>query len=166
MSALIRERGLLSLSQTAYAGNVFYILTLTLSKSSMIFLLKLLTPVKLQLNIINALGVATALWGISALFVAIFECHVPKVWASFNNRCINFVSFLLHLVRDGSSDARPARILDLFRDTQHRARSNACRSACVDCVEVAHAITSQVSNRILLRSAHTVSSRIPFLESD
>ena len=77
--------------QAAYAGDLLYILSLTFSKISVLLLLRLITPVRLQIQFISALGATLLLWGLTALLAAAFQCQVPRVWGILSNGCFQMV---------------------------------------------------------------------------
>ena len=78
--------------QAAYAGDLLYILSLTFSKISLLILLQLITPVKVQVHFILASEAAFLVWGLSALVAVAFQCQVPRVWATMSNQCFHTVS--------------------------------------------------------------------------
>ena len=87
-----RQSAQLMTVQAAYAGDLLYILSLTFSKISLLILLRLITPVRLQGQFISALGAALLLWGLTALLAAAFQCQVPRVWEILGNQCFHVVS--------------------------------------------------------------------------
>lgn len=90
--SVVVVRSLCMRVQAAYAGDLLYILSLTFSKISLLMLLRLLTPVRKQINAISSLGTAIFLWSLASLLSAAFQCHTPRVWAFIGNQCFQKVS--------------------------------------------------------------------------
>ena len=61
------------------------------SKFSALILLRLLTPVKLQIQLVSGLGATIILWGLTGLLAAAFQCRVPRVWETMSNQCFHTV---------------------------------------------------------------------------
>jgi len=77
--------------KSEYSVDIFYILSLTLSKVSVLLLLQLITPVRTHIRVIYTLGCLILVWGITSFFVAVFQCKAPDVWQILGQNCINEV---------------------------------------------------------------------------
>ena len=135
------------------------------SKLSLIMLLRMITPVKRQLQLISGLGVTIALWGFSALVAAIFQCKVPRGWATLSIRCFHTVRTAFTIPCRSPSNPRQGRILDLLWSTQHPTRGILHRFTYNDCLESANTIDSQGPRNFVFYCAHSVSSNVMGFES-
>jgi len=94
--ASLTAKQLEAYQKSGYSGDIFYILTMTFSKISIILLLSLITPIKVHKKFIYAVGGVIVVWGFTATFVALFQCHVPDVWKTLGDQCINQTGFWLY----------------------------------------------------------------------
>ena len=63
-----------------YAGQLLYVLVLVLSKLSILFFLRTITPVSLHKLCIFYLSIFILAWGVSGLLATAFQCEAPEVW--------------------------------------------------------------------------------------
>lgn len=77
--------------QSVYATDFLYITTLFFSKSSVLVLLRALTPVRNHQILTYAVAGVLGLWAISGLFTVGFQCSTPQKWAIVTGECINQV---------------------------------------------------------------------------
>jgi len=82
-----------SFQKALYAADLLFIVTLTTTKVAVTLLLKALTPIKLHQKYAMAVGIISALWGITSFLVTAFECQAPSVWKVVGNNCISLNAF-------------------------------------------------------------------------
>ena len=78
--------------QAGYSSDLLYILTLTMSKISILILLRHITPVTLHRRLAVAVGVFVGTWGVASFFASAFRCSLPAAWAILGRRCFNQVT--------------------------------------------------------------------------
>lgn len=77
-----------------YAGNLLYVLVLTLSKLSVLYFYQKLTPMPAHRRIIKFGVPLLGLWGATSFFVFAFQCPAPKVWSlAESSQCMNRLRF-------------------------------------------------------------------------
>lgn len=109
-------------SQTAYAGDLLYILSLTFSKSAVLLLIHRITPVNVHQLLISGTAVITLLWSSTGLLAAAFQCQVPRTWEILQGKCVDQVSFPFDIIcrlTHRSDMFCTAGILDIFRNPQY-----------------------------------------------
>ncbi|KAI3390863.1 hypothetical protein diail_8473 [Diaporthe ilicicola] len=91
----LTESQLIIYEKSVYAADFLYIATLFFSKSSVLVLLRALTPVRNHQLLTYALASVLGLWAMSSLFAVGFQCSAPQKWAIVDGDCINQTSFWL-----------------------------------------------------------------------
>ncbi|KAL2273679.1 hypothetical protein FJTKL_04137 [Diaporthe vaccinii] len=89
----LSESDLIAFEKGVYATGFLYITTLFFSKSSVLVLLRALTPVRNHQLLTYAVAGVLGLWAISGLFTVGFQCSTPQKWAVVTGHCINRASF-------------------------------------------------------------------------
>lgn len=77
--------------QAAYATDFLYITTLIFSKSTLVLLLRCLTPVRSHQLVAYVLAGALGSWALSGLLTVAFQCSPPRIWAVVTGICMNQV---------------------------------------------------------------------------
>ena len=77
--------------QTAYAGDILYILSLSFSKFAVLLLIHRITPVNAHQLLISGAAVISLLWSLTGLFAAAFQCQVPRIWEILEGKCFGQV---------------------------------------------------------------------------
>jgi hypothetical protein len=75
--------------QYLYASNIFSIASQTLSKLSIVFLIRHISPVVLHERLALASGCLTVAWCFTSILVLLFQCHLPQPWNIITNKCID-----------------------------------------------------------------------------
>lgn len=75
-----------------YTSLVFFIISLGLSKSSVVVLLASLTPDVKHQKIFRAVIGLMAAWTISSTFAVALQCNLASPWKTIGQRCENVVS--------------------------------------------------------------------------
>lgn len=70
-----------------YTSNLFYILALGLSKSSIIFFLRRLTAARKHKRVFDTANVLVALWTIGSFFAIALQCNLSHPWISTDGTC-------------------------------------------------------------------------------
>lgn len=84
-----------SLTQKSlYASEFFFVLTMGVSKSSVVMFWHYLFSALLYQHLTLLLNIGLGIWSVSCALVVLFQCQVPQPWAIVDGRCINLVSFL------------------------------------------------------------------------
>lgn len=121
----IRENNFLQLTrrlQTAYAGDILYIISLSFSKFAVLLLIHRITPVNAHQLLISGAAVISLLWSLTGLFAAAFQCQVPKIWEILEGKCFGqvWLPFGTFCRLSHRSDIIcPGGILDVSRGFQH-----------------------------------------------
>ncbi|MCJ1246644.1 hypothetical protein MMC30_003853 [Trapelia coarctata] len=84
---------LTAFEKSTYAGDLLFVLSLMLSKVSILVFLKSLTPVEAHVRYIYGLGALIVVWSVISLLAAAFQCSLPKVWATLSPQCFNQRAF-------------------------------------------------------------------------
>ena len=71
---------------------ILYIATLCTAKSSIVVLLRSLTPSQQHKRLGLGLGTFIAVWGITSIFATAFQCAGPRFWYFLGNKCFDRVS--------------------------------------------------------------------------
>lgn len=77
--------------KAAMAANILYVVSLALSKLSLLLLLARLSPNKRHKRVMHGISIFVVLFTFISVFVASFSCSVPKTWNYTSGRCINRV---------------------------------------------------------------------------
>lgn len=77
--------------KAAMAANILYVVSLALSKLSLLVLLAKLSPNKRHKRVMHGISLFVALFTFVSIFVASFFCSVPKTWNYTSGNCINRV---------------------------------------------------------------------------
>lgn len=77
--------------QALYSGEILGILTLVVTKGSMLFALRAITPYVAHRMVIYGTSFVTVAWGTSAVFAVAFQCPSPRRWDVVDHKCINIV---------------------------------------------------------------------------
>ena len=93
-----------------------YVVTLGLAKVSVCIHVWGLSPIHQQKVLSIGVGCFSALWALTSLFVAAFECKVPLVWKIFGGRCLNLFAFwtyfaVLNIITDLTLIGLPVPII-------------------------------------------------------
>ena len=120
------------MGQNAYAADILYVLTLALTKASVLLYLQSLTPVREQRVANYALGGVNGLWAFSSILVYVFRCGLPDAWDFIDGKCIDLVAFWIYfdnmnILTDLALIAMPFWILGSL---QMRARRKAIILIC------------------------------------
>ncbi|OJD19729.1 rpsU-divergently transcribed protein [Emergomyces pasteurianus Ep9510] len=83
----VEEANILGIQKAAYAGDIFYVLGLTLSKAGTFMLLARLTKYTRHASVAYAGLILTAVWGFSVVLALCFRCKVPSPWAQKDLKC-------------------------------------------------------------------------------
>ncbi|GAM33475.1 hypothetical protein TCE0_004f00393 [Talaromyces pinophilus] len=75
--------------KAAMAANILYVVSLDLSKLSLLLLLARLSPNKRHKRVMHGISIFVVLFTFISVFVASFSCSVPKTWNYTSGRCIN-----------------------------------------------------------------------------
>lgn len=87
------QRNPLTSYQTSYTAQIFFILTLALTKMAVLAFLRQLTPDQAHRRAIHILGSFIGAGSFAALIAAFFQCSVPQTWAVLSNSCFNMTAF-------------------------------------------------------------------------
>ena len=114
---------LAKLIQLAYAGDILFIVTLCLSKCSVILLLAGLTR---DVNHSTAckviLGISAA-WGVASVFTLALRCELNHPWLTINAHCTHLVCYSKR-PRSNTSDRPLVLAMAAHSSVQHRYRSS------------------------------------------
>lgn len=77
--------------EAAMAANILYVVSLALSKLSLLLLLAKLSPNKRHRRVMHGISRCVVLFTFISIFVASFSCSVPNTWNYASGRCINRV---------------------------------------------------------------------------
>jgi hypothetical protein len=77
--------------KAALAANILYVVSLALSKLSLLLLLAKLSPNKRHQRVMHGIGIFVTVFTVISVFVVSFSCSVPKTWDYASGRCINRV---------------------------------------------------------------------------
>ena len=118
-----------------YVAETFFVLSVCITKLSVATLLSLLFTQLQHRRLINAFSSGILLFAFPSLFVVLFQCHVPRVWALFSNgnSCVDMVSFrainhretwlVFRYLQSNSNRCRLGGILALLRCCQYHQRA-------------------------------------------
>ncbi|OCK93489.1 uncharacterized protein K441DRAFT_697070 [Cenococcum geophilum 1.58] len=84
---------LLGFQKSSYASNILFIATIWLAKTAVALQVRQLTPVLWQLHLIIGFVIFLAIWGITAIFAASFQCGLPHPYQTNGNHCFNQAVF-------------------------------------------------------------------------
>ena len=76
-----------------YAAELLFISGLAVTKTSVLFFLNTVTPVRWHKWVLYLLGAAVSIWGLTAVFPLAFECAVPSPWNYISTQCVNRVRY-------------------------------------------------------------------------
>ncbi|KAI9704507.1 MAG: hypothetical protein M1820_005581 [Bogoriella megaspora] len=82
--------------KAGYAANLLYVISICLSKLTVLVLLYVITPVQRNMHIVQGVGATIIAWTMSAFLVVAFQCHTPETWQVVTNRCIDQFSWWLY----------------------------------------------------------------------
>lgn len=93
-----------------YTSLLLFIISLGLSKTSVVVLLASLTPDQKHKKIFHSVIGLVAIWTIASLFAVALQCNLSHPWKTIGQRCDNVVSTFLksnstqsmNLIRAGS----------------------------------------------------------------
>lgn len=90
----------LAFEKAYYASGLLFILTIVLTKLSIVLFLRDLPPIQNLQKAVYALGAVFLTWGVGSLLVAAFQCSVPDTWHSTSTHCVNIRLFWIsfHLI--------------------------------------------------------------------
>lgn len=77
--------------KAAMAANILYVVSLALSKLSLLLLLVKLSPNQRHKRVMHGISVFIVLFTLISIFVVSFSCSVPQTWNYASGRCINRV---------------------------------------------------------------------------
>jgi surface polysaccharide O-acyltransferase-like enzyme len=77
--------------EAAMAANILYVMSLALSKLSLLLLLAKLSPNQRHKRVMHGISLFVALFTFISLFVVSFSCSAPNTWNFVSGRCINRV---------------------------------------------------------------------------
>ncbi|KAH8691523.1 hypothetical protein BGW36DRAFT_388475 [Talaromyces proteolyticus] len=77
------------ITEAAMAANVLYVVSLALSKLSLLLLLAKISPNKRHNQVMHGISLFVVLFTFISIFVVSFSCSVPKTWDYASGRCIN-----------------------------------------------------------------------------
>lgn len=99
---LLNTTQLQSVDKALYANDLLYILSLSLSKISVLELLQGLAVVDKHKTIAKWTSYFVGIWTLAIIIPPLFRCSLPQVWNSQSNNCINMVSELNSLIQSKS----------------------------------------------------------------
>jgi len=70
---------------------MLYIVTLIISKISVLILLRQITPVRLHRRLALWVGVFLVVWGFASFISSAFQCRLPAAWKILGEHCIDQV---------------------------------------------------------------------------
>jgi len=70
---------------------MLYILTLIVSKVSVLILLRQITPVRLHRRLALWVGVFLVVWGLASFVSSGFQCRLPAAWKILGEHCMDQV---------------------------------------------------------------------------
>jgi hypothetical protein len=79
------------MDQAGYASNLLLMPCLSISKVAVLLLLSNISPVIAHFRTIVVIGGFIALWTVTSLFAAAFQCEAPNRWAILGPLCFNQV---------------------------------------------------------------------------
>lgn len=83
----------LGFQKSSYASNILFIATIWLAKTAVALQVRQLTPVPWQLHLTIGFAIFLAIWGITAIFAASFQCGLPHPYQTIGNHCFNQAVF-------------------------------------------------------------------------
>jgi hypothetical protein len=114
---------------TQYAAKALFIASLLCSKLASAMSLRMMTREK-RLWVVLVCEIIVVVWGISALFVSLFECHLPSPWdTSDPSRCIDRMSFWTYF--SAANIATDGAILLVLMDNVRRIQTSWRKKALV-----------------------------------
>lgn len=88
-------------AKAEYAATITLFISLGFSKLAIIAFVHNLTPSKLHRKINYSIGLLSCLWLLCAVFVAMFQCQVPRTWDRTLDRCLDRVRTTTEAVNEG-----------------------------------------------------------------
>jgi len=80
--------------KTGYASDILYVISLGLSKVSVLFLLLQISPeMGHERRFLQANGVFVLVWALVGIFAAAFQCKTPETWQIIKGSCVKRTAF-------------------------------------------------------------------------
>ncbi|EDN08803.1 conserved hypothetical protein [Histoplasma mississippiense (nom. inval.)] len=83
----LEDQDILNIQKAAYAGDIFYVLGLMLSKAGTFMLIARLTKYTRLASLAYAGFILTIVWGVAVALAVCFRCKVPSPWTQMDLRC-------------------------------------------------------------------------------
>ena len=77
--------------QATYAARILYVITTTLAKLAVLYLLYSFSRTKLRRSTVKGVFAFTVLWAVLSVVVLLFQCSPPATWDTEGGKCINLV---------------------------------------------------------------------------
>ena len=78
-------------SQAGYSAALLYIMSLAVSKISVLILLRQITPVISHRRLTLVTGAFVVIWSLASFLASSFSCQVPRAWEIVGPHCFNQV---------------------------------------------------------------------------
>ncbi|KAI1374518.1 hypothetical protein F4677DRAFT_425296 [Hypoxylon crocopeplum] len=88
LSALSNDN-IIAFEKCYYVASVLFVASQALSKLSVIFFIRVISPNPLHKTLTWVLTAATLAWAISSIFALLFQCDTPRVWDFLANKCVD-----------------------------------------------------------------------------
>ena len=82
-----------TMGQAGYSSDLLLIISLGVSKISILILLLQISPVALHRRLAAMLGGFIVIWSIASLLASAFQCDLPSAWMVVEGRCIDQVLY-------------------------------------------------------------------------
>ncbi|KAG9233487.1 hypothetical protein BJ875DRAFT_485081 [Amylocarpus encephaloides] len=76
-----------------YSANILWLASQMFSKLSVIMFIRVISPATFNAQATLGLILTTAVWGLTSIVSLVFQCHVPQVWNTIDNKCIDRDTF-------------------------------------------------------------------------
>ena len=136
--------------QAGYSSDLLLIISLGVSKISILILLLQISPITLHRRLAAMLGGFIVIWSLSSLLASAFQCDLPSAWMIVEGRCFDQVRYstlqsqlTLFILRQVTKS-----VIDLILDSiwccQYTDRSCACRTTHIRYMESPHSHETEI----------------------
>ncbi|KAI1465381.1 uncharacterized protein F4812DRAFT_438498 [Daldinia caldariorum] len=86
---ILSDDNIIFFQKSYYAANVLFVASQAFSKLSVIFFIRVISPIDFHRILTLILTVATLAWASSSVLMLIFQCDTPGTWRILGDNCIN-----------------------------------------------------------------------------